>query len=185
MRCSKVDADRQLRTSHCGFWGFLSWRPFIKSEFPTILGNVLQNLQVIRPFSYMIQSKSESHESWDCLLTFFSAAMDAFGFTLTALLAGMACTISTSSMDDHYLLLCHHYHPFSLKNLIIFTAGTFSHVYVYTRYINKDQYQFYALDYFDFKRKITFNMAITKIESMKENYPEFLVTNLNYAGHQI
>jgi hypothetical protein len=111
--------------------------------------------------------------------------MDAFGFTLTALLAGMACTISTSSMDDHYLLLCHHYHPFSLKNLIIFTAGTFSHVYVYTRYINKDQYQFYALDYFDFKRKITFNMAITKIESMKKNYPEFLVTNLNYAGHQI
>jgi hypothetical protein len=27
-------------------------------------------------------------------------------------------------------------------------------------------------------------MAITKIESMKENYPEFPVTNLNYAGHQ-
>ena len=32
---------------------------------------------------------------------------------------------------------------------------------------------------------MTSNMAITKIESMTENYPEFLVTNLNYAGHQI
>jgi len=32
-------------------------------------------------------------------------------------------------------------------------------------------------------------MAITKIKSMTENYPEFLVVNLNYAGghasHQI
>ena len=25
-------------------------------------------------------------------------------------------------------------------------------------------------------------MAITKIKSMTENYPEFLVANLNYAG---
>jgi hypothetical protein len=33
--------------------------------------------------------------------------------------------------------------------------------------------------------KMTSNMAITKIESMTENYPEFLVANLNYAGHQI
>jgi hypothetical protein len=36
---------------------------------------------------------------------------------------------------------------------------------------------------------MTSNMAIIKIESMTENYPEFLVANLNYAGghtgHQI
>jgi hypothetical protein len=36
---------------------------------------------------------------------------------------------------------------------------------------------------------MTSNIAITKIESMTENYPEFLVANLNYvgglAGHQI
>jgi hypothetical protein len=78
-----------------------------------------------------------------------------------------------------YLLLWqhHHYHPFSLKSLIISTVGTFSHVYVCTRHINKDQYRFYALNYFDFtllsSAKITFNMAITKIKSMTENYPEF------------
>ena len=29
---------------------------------------------------------------------------------------------------------------------------------------------------------MTSNMAITKIESMTENYPEFLVATLNYAG---
>jgi len=29
---------------------------------------------------------------------------------------------------------------------------------------------------------MTSNMAITKIESVTENYPEFLVANLNYAG---
>jgi hypothetical protein len=29
---------------------------------------------------------------------------------------------------------------------------------------------------------MTSNMAITKIESMTKNYPEFLVANLNYAG---
>jgi hypothetical protein len=34
--------------------------------------------------------------------------------------------------------------------LIISTAGTFSHVYVCTQHINKDQYRFYALNYFDF-----------------------------------
>jgi hypothetical protein len=37
--------------------------------------------------------------------------------------------------------------------------------------------------------KMTSNMAITKIESMMKNCPEFLVANLNYAGghtgHQI
>ena len=36
---------------------------------------------------------------------------------------------------------------------------------------------------------MTSNMGITKIASMTENYPEFLVVNLNYAGghagHQI
>ena len=35
-----------------------------------------------------------------------------------------------------YLLLWH-YHLFSLKSLIISTAGTFSHIYVCTRHINK------------------------------------------------
>ena len=41
-----------------------------------------------------------------------------------------------------YLLLwqCHHYHPFSLKSLIVSTAGTFSYVYICTRHINKDKY---------------------------------------------
>jgi hypothetical protein len=34
--------------------------------------------------------------------TFFSSATVAFGFILTALLAGVACTISTSSMDDDF-----------------------------------------------------------------------------------
>jgi hypothetical protein len=29
---------------------------------------------------------------------------------------------------------------------------------------------------------MTSNMGITKIESMMENYPEFPVANLNYAG---
>jgi hypothetical protein len=32
-------------------------------EYPAILGNVLLDLQVIRPFSYMSQEKLESHES--------------------------------------------------------------------------------------------------------------------------
>jgi hypothetical protein len=39
-------------------------------------------------------------------------------------------------------LLQWHYHPFSLKSLIISTAGTFSHIYVCTRHIIKDQYRF-------------------------------------------
>ena len=80
----------------------------------------------------------------------------------------------------------HHYHPFSLKSLIITTAGTFSLVYVCTRHINKDQYRFYALNFFDFTSlsitKMTSNMAIAKIESMTENYPDFPVTNVNYTG---
>jgi len=58
-------------------------QPFRKSDFPAIPGNVLQNLQVIRTFSYTSQAKSESHESWNSLLTFFSAATAVFGFTLT------------------------------------------------------------------------------------------------------
>jgi len=66
-------------------------------------------------------------------------------------------------------------------------------VCAHTRHINKDQYRFYTLNYFDFtllsSAKMTSNMAITKIESMTENYPEFQVANLNYAGghagHQI
>jgi hypothetical protein len=59
-------------------------QPFKKSIFPAIFGIFLQNLPVIyRPFSYTSQAKSESRESWNCLLTFFSAAMTAFGFTLT------------------------------------------------------------------------------------------------------
>jgi hypothetical protein len=32
---------------------------------------------------------------------------------------------------------------------------------------------------------MTSNMAITKIKSMTENYPEFLAVNLNYAGATI
>jgi hypothetical protein len=35
----------------------------------------------------------------ETVLTFFPAA---FGFTLTALLAGLACTILISSMDDNF-----------------------------------------------------------------------------------
>jgi hypothetical protein len=38
-------------------------QPFKKLDFPAISGNVLQNLQVIRPFSYTSQAKWESHES--------------------------------------------------------------------------------------------------------------------------
>jgi hypothetical protein len=44
---------------------------------------ILQNLQVIRPFSYTSQAKLESHESCNNLLTFFSTVTSAFGFTLT------------------------------------------------------------------------------------------------------
>jgi hypothetical protein len=45
--------------------------PQWKLEFPAILENVLQNLQVIMPFLYMSPTKSESNESWNCLLPFF------------------------------------------------------------------------------------------------------------------
>jgi hypothetical protein len=31
---------------------------------------------------------------------------------------------------------------------------------------------------------MTSNIAITKIESMTENYPEFLVANLNYVSNR-
>ena len=84
-----------------------------------------------------------------------------------------------------YLLLLqrHHYHPFSLKSLIVSNSGTFSHVYVCTRHINKYQYRFCTLNYFDFtlfsSANMTSNMVITKIESMTENYQEFSVANLN------
>ena len=72
---------------------------------------------------------------------------------------------------------------------LVSTAGTFSHVYVCTQHINKDQYRSYTLNYFDFTLLSSTKMMITKIDSMTENYPEFPVTNLNYAGghagHQI
>ena len=77
----------------------------------------------------------------------------------------------------------------SLQSLIISTAGTFSYVYVCTQHINKDQYRFYVLNYFDFTLLSSAKMRITKIESGTKNYPEFLIANLNYAGghagHQI
>jgi hypothetical protein len=60
-----------------------------------------------------------------------------------------------------YLLLWqrHHYHPFSLKSLIMSTAGTFSHVYVCTWHINKDQYRFYA-----FLRRVTSVTLATRLK---------------------
>jgi hypothetical protein len=80
-------------------------QPFKKSDFPAIPGNVLQNLQVIRPFSYTSQVKWESHESWNCLLTFFYPLQRSLLVSLLqlqALLAGLACSISTSLMDDDF-----------------------------------------------------------------------------------
>ena len=73
---------------------------FKKSEFPAIPGNFFKK-KVSWPFSYRSQAKSESHESWNCLLTFIFAA---FGLTrvLTSLLAILSSTISTSSMDDDF-----------------------------------------------------------------------------------
>ena len=63
------------------------------------------------------------------------------------------------------------------QRLIISTAGTFSHVYVWTRHINKHQYRFYASNYFDFTllsiAKMTANMTITKIWSMTEIIQNF------------
>ena len=195
-------------------------QPFRKSDFLAIPGNVLQNLQVIRTFSYTSQAKSESHESWNSLLTFFSAATAAFGFTLTVtsltrrtgvyyfnIINGwrfwlLTCICQWGKADDRNCSYGHqlypsdlwqryYYHPSSVQSLILSTAGTFSHVYVYTQHINKDQYQFYALNFLDFTLLSSAKMLITKIESMTENYPEFPVANLNYmyagghAGHQI
>ena len=128
------------------------------------------------------------------ILFLFKCSTTAFGFTLTALLPVLTCTISTSSMDDDFDCLLapvteSWLSPFLFKKFDISTARTFSHVYICTRHINKDQYWFYALYYFDFtlfsSTKITSNLAITKIESMTGNYLEFRVANINYAGHQI
>ena len=91
------------------------------------------------PYELFQGGKSESHESWNCLLTFFSAATATFDFTLTALLARLASTVQHCQWMMILLayLLLWHYHLFSLKSLIISTAGTFSHIYVCTRHINK------------------------------------------------
>ena len=103
MRCSKVNVDRQLRTSDFILFELKVLQPFKESEFLAILGNVLQNLQVIMSFSYTSQEKSESwHESWNCLLKYFSSATATFDFHFTALLAGLVCTISTLSMNDDF-----------------------------------------------------------------------------------
>ena len=83
-------------------------QPLMKSEFPAILANVSQNLQVIRPFSYMSQTKLETHESWNCLDIFFCyngrVWFHSLVLQLQALLAaaGLACTISTSLMVDDF-----------------------------------------------------------------------------------
>jgi hypothetical protein len=59
-----VNVDRQLRTSDFILFELKVLQPFKESEFLAILGNVLQNLQVIMSFSYTSQEKSESwHES--------------------------------------------------------------------------------------------------------------------------
>ena len=126
------------------------------------------------PCSYMSQEKLESHESWNCLLTFFFCynANGRFWFLL------LTCTC-----DSVVITLS------LLKSLIISNAWSISHVYICKQHINKDQYRFYVLNYLDFTLLSSAKMMITKIESTTENYPEFPVANLNYAGghagHQI
>jgi hypothetical protein len=81
----------------------------------------------------------ESHESWNCLLTFFFCynANGRFWFLL------LTCTC-----DSVVITLS------LLKSLIISNAWSISHVYICKRHINKDQYRFYVLNYLDFIKKV-------------------------------
>ena len=104
---------------------------------------------------------------------------DPFGFTLTALLAGLVCTISTSSMDEDFDCLLA---PVTVSLLSPFLFKKFDNfnccdVFTCLRMHTAHLYRFYTLNYFDFtllsNAKMTFNMAITKIESMTEIIQKF------------
>ena len=74
--CEVFQSGCRQATLHISLWilrvSFLKvLQPFKKSDFPAILGNVLQILQVIRPFSNTSQAKSANHESSNCLDIFF------------------------------------------------------------------------------------------------------------------
>jgi hypothetical protein len=58
--------------------------------------------------------------------------------------------------------------------LIISTAATFSHVYVCTQHINKDQYRFYALNYLDFTVLSSAKMTINdgKLSRISDRQPQ-------------
>jgi hypothetical protein len=59
-------------------------QPFKKSEFPAILGNVLQNLQVIRLLSILRQNQKAVNP--ETVWTFFSAAKATFGYSRTGVI---------------------------------------------------------------------------------------------------
>ena len=95
-------------------------QPFKKSQFPAILGNVLQNLKVISHSTRARQNRKAMNPefcAWNSLLTFFSAATAAFSFTLTALLAGGMYYFNIVNGWRFWLLTC------SCDNVIIITLS--------------------------------------------------------------